>query len=87
MSNFTGLHYNKAVLGEKEEELAAHCEAPDSAYNRARAMQAPLVNSHSSYAGHNAKQRTELSATVLAELERLGSAYADMARVELGYPE
>ena len=24
----TGLHYNKAVLHDKEEELVRHCEAP-----------------------------------------------------------
>ena len=30
VSNFTGLHYNREVLHDKEIELAVHCEAPPS---------------------------------------------------------
>ena len=32
LANFTGLHYNKEVLMDKEEELRVHCEAPPSAH-------------------------------------------------------
>ena len=88
VSNFSGLHYNAPVLNDKQEELAAHCEAPDSPYNRAREARAreagagsvtgPLINSHSQYEGHDAQRRTKLSAEVLAELNRLTSAYGNL---------
>ena len=88
VSNFTGLHYNQPVLRDKEEELAAHCEAPDSSYNKAREQRAlekgggsvtgPLINSHSQYDGHDAQRRSKLSPGVHAELTRLTGAYGEM---------
>ena len=30
IAQFTGLHYNEAVLLDKREELGAHCEAPET---------------------------------------------------------
>ena len=94
VSNFTGLHYNRPVLHDKEEELAAHCEAPDSAYNKAREQKAlakgggsvtgPLINSHSQYDGHDAQRRSKLSVEVHAELTRLTEAYGELlSKLEL----
>ena len=31
LANFTGLHHNRAILDDRDEELRAHCEAPDVA--------------------------------------------------------
>lgn len=88
VSNFTGLHYNKEVLHDKEEELAAHCEAPDSRTNKerdgraqqlgSRAAGAPMVNSHKDYDGHDAQRRTQLTPATLAELTRLHTAYGEL---------
>ena len=82
ISNFTGLHYNEAVLAHRHEEFTTHCEAPDSAANRAKAEKneaAPLlVNSHSAYEGHNAQKRSLLSPQLHAEYARLTTAYGRM---------
>jgi hypothetical protein len=114
LSNFTGLHHNRAVLDDRGEELRAHCEAPDiasaSAKEHASASGArrrkkaprqhsgwasehnetddltPMVNTHSQYTGHNATQRTQLSAHVLAELVRLADVHHQLLN-ELGLHE
>lgn len=72
LSNFTGLSYNREVLSARDEELRLQCEAADGRKGR------PLVNSHGSYAGQNAEQRTHLSAEVSSEYARLSSAHASM---------
>ena len=75
----TGLHYNKAVLHDKEEELVRHCEAPDSVSNRrfsARGGQmAVMVNSHSKYEGDNARARTGTQSAVWREFDRIANAH------------
>ena len=110
LSNFTGLHHNRAVLDDRGEELRAHCEAPDIAKEHASATGArrhkkaprqhsgwasehnetddltPMVNTHSQYTGHNATQRTLLSAHVLAELVRLADVHHQLLN-ELGLHE
>ena len=94
LANFTGLHYNRAVLHDKEEELNVHCEAPASVSNsdspssgvagsarrRAHAHEAarPMVNSHSTYTGHDAVRRTKLSPSLQADLARLAEAHSSM---------
>ena len=45
-----------------------------------------MVNTHSQYTGHNATQRTQLSAHVLAELVRLADVHHQLLN-ELGLHE
>ena len=101
IANFTGLHYNEALLQDRNEEFRVHCESPDvhaaaaptasagsspsggaGRGHRRRQNQAavdrPLVNSHSQYTGHNAVERTKLSPSVQAELDRLADAHSSM---------
>ena len=59
IAQFTGLHYNEAVLLDKREELGAHCEAPET-QSRGRAAaaarksrKARLVKTYSAF-GDNA---------------------------------
>ena len=120
LANFTGLHHNRAILDDRDEELRAHCEAPDvakelfakasasgGARRRKKASRnhsgwapklsttpehnetddrTPMVNTHSQYTGHNATQRTQLSAHVLAELVRLADVHHQLLN-ELGLHE
>ena len=101
LSNHTGLHYNTAVLHDREEELNVHCEAPDAATRRSavegavgggprsstgakgpirrrRAAAAPRrvpINTHSTYTGRDAEQRSKLPPRLMAELRRVADAH------------
>ena len=76
----TGLHYNKAVLHDKEEELVRHCEAPDSVSNTRFSLRgghkaAVMVNSHSKYEGDNARARTGTQSAVWREFDRIANTH------------
>ena len=76
----TGLHYNKAVLHDKEEELVRHCEAPDSVSNTRLSSRgghgaAVMVNSHSKYEGDNARARTGTQSAVWREFDRIANTH------------
>ena len=106
LSHADGIPRFTQVLDDRDEELRAHCEAPDVALaptspsggvgrgHRRRTREAaaqppperPMVNSHSQYTGHNAVERTKLSAPVQAELDRLANAHQQMLN-ELGLHE
>ena len=79
VANHTGLHYNRAVLHDKQEELLVHCEAADSKANRAAQTKhnrsADMVNTHGSYTGRNASSRTQLSDGVYRQFVRLAAAH------------
>lgn len=86
VADATGLHYNKEVLHDRDQELVAHCEAADSASNRRyrpNEADAVHVNSHSGYTGHNAHARTRLDAEVWREFDRVANVHHAMFE-ELG---
>ena len=94
LAQFTGLHYNEAVLLDKREELGAHCEAPETqnreASRRRGGKEAPrkarLVNTHSGFSGDNAQNRTRLGGASFADFQRLAAAHTRLMQ-QLHLPE
>ena len=94
IAQFTGLHYNEAVLLDKREELGAHCEAPETqnreASRRRGGKEAPrkarLVNTHSGFSGDNAQNRTRLGGASFTDFQRLAAAHTRLMQ-QLHLPE